>query len=52
MGMMWELVIAWSSGEVDIFSYDTRESAEWAGEGMKMAFGEQITWYGTRRKNF
>lgn len=46
---MFELVVIWSSGEKDIYEYQTEERAEAAGKGMKLAFGNQIAWFGTRR---
>jgi len=48
--MIFELVIIWDGGKVDIYEYETEAEAENAGAGMKMALGEQIAWYGTRRK--
>lgn len=47
--VMWELVIVWDSGEKQVFCYSTEDEAEKSGRGMKMAFGNQIQWYGTRR---
>lgn len=47
---MFELVIVWSNGDKEIYSYKTEEAAEKGAENMKMAFGNQITWAGTRRK--
>ena len=47
---MFELVIIWDTGGKDIYEYTTREDAESAGKNMKMALGDQIAWYGTRRK--
>ena len=46
---MWELVIVWDSGEKQVFKHDTEEDAEKGGRNMKMAFGNQIQWWGTRR---
>lgn len=45
---MWELVIKWECGDLTVYSYDTRNEAEQAGDGMEMALGEQIQWYGVR----
>ena len=45
---MWELVIKWECGDLTVYSYDTRAEAERAGDGMEMALGEQIQWYGVR----
>ena len=47
---MYELVIIWEGGNVDIYKYATEAEAEQAGAGMKTALGNQIAWYGTRRK--
>jgi hypothetical protein len=47
---MYELVIVWTSGDTDIYEYATESEAREAGFGMKKAFGNQIEWYGTRRK--
>ena len=46
----WELVVVWSTGETDVFEYNTEEEAESAGRGMRTALGNQIAWYGTRQK--
>lgn len=46
---MYELVIVWQAGEKDFFKYNTREEAERAGENFKIAFGNQVEWYGVRR---
>ena len=47
---MFELVIIWDTGDKDIYEYTTREDAERAGKNMKTALGDQVAWYGTRRK--
>lgn len=47
---MFELVIIWETGDKDVYEYNTIEDADRAGKNMKMALGNQITWYGTRRK--
>ena len=47
---MFELIVVWYDGSKDIFEYDTREQAETAGHNMTMAMGNQIFWYGVRRK--
>lgn len=49
---MYELVIIWSTGEKDVYQYTTREEAEKAELGMRMAFGNQIEWSGIREKKF
>ena len=46
----YELVIEWANGDRDVYEYATKELAEKAKEGMKMALGNQIAWMGTRRK--
>ena len=46
---MYELVIVWDTGEKEVFTYNTEEEAEKAGEGYKTAFGQQI-WYCVRDK--
>lgn len=48
--MAYELVIVWETGEKDIFEYNSREDAEKSGNGFKVALGEQVAWYGVRRK--
>lgn len=48
--MKYELVIIWENGNLDVYEYDSQESAEQAGVNMVMALGNQIAWYGTRRK--
>lgn len=42
----WELVIIWETGDIDkdIYEYETKEEAEKAMNGMRMAFGKQISW--------
>lgn len=47
--MNYELVIIWENGEKDIYKYDSEDRANRAGEEMKFCFGNQISWYGTRR---
>lgn len=48
--LKYELVIIWATGEKEIYTYNTEEQAEEIGQGMKMAFGNQVQWYGVRRK--
>ena len=48
--MEYELVIVWEDGATDVYEYNSEAEAEKAGAGMKTALGNQITWYGTRRK--
>ena len=45
---MFELVVIWENGEKDIFTYQTREKAEKAGQGMQTALGKQIAFYCVR----
>lgn len=47
---MWELVVIWSTGEKNIYTYDTEEAAEQGARNMAMAMGNQISWSGVRRK--
>lgn len=47
---MFELIIIWDDGRKDICGgYADQETAETAGQGMRMAFGNQIAWYGVRK---
>lgn len=48
--MRYELVIIWFNGDKNIYTYESREAAEQAGAGMRVALGEQIAWYGVRRE--
>lgn len=50
MSCMYELIVVWDTGETDFYEYLTQDEAEEAGKGMKTAFGNQITWFGTRKK--
>lgn len=45
---MIELVIIWESGEKDVYQYDSYEEAVKHEIGMRMVFGNQITWSGIR----
>ena len=47
---MYELVIAWGSGEKEVYEYKTQEEAEQGAKNMEIALGEQIRWWGIRRK--
>ena len=47
--MKTELIIIWETGEKEIYSYETEEEAETARKELKMVFGEQISWVGTKR---
>lgn len=44
-----ELVVIWETGEKEVHAYATEEEARTAGNGYKMAFGNQISWIGTRK---
>ena len=48
--MLYEAVIVWETGdkEKEVHCYNTREEAENAVEGYKMAFGQQVRWAGVR----
>ena len=48
--MRYELVVVWATGETDVFEYRTEEEAYSAGRGMRTALGNQISWWGVRRK--
>ena len=47
--MKTEVIIIWETGEKEIYSYATEEEAETARKELKMVFGEQIAWTGTRK---
>lgn len=47
---MFEMVIIWSDGSIDVYEYGDRESAEKAQRGMHIALGNQIQWSGIRPK--
>lgn len=47
--MKYELVVIWETGEEEVSQYETREAAENAERGYKMAFGNQISWTGVRK---
>ena len=49
---MYELLIIWDDGKREVYNYKTYEEAEKAGEGCKMAFGNQISWYGVKEVNY
>ena len=48
--MKYELVVIWSDGQKEIHEYPTYEDAENVGRGYKIAFGNQVEWYGVRKK--
>lgn len=43
---MYELIVLWSTGERDVFEYETKEDAAKGADNMRMAFGNQIQWTG------
>lgn len=45
-----ELVVVFCDGEKAVYLYPTAESAEYGGENMKMALGNQVEWYGVRQR--
>lgn len=45
----WELIIVWDTDDTDIYEYRTEEEATQAGRNMKIALGNQIAWWGTRK---
>ncbi len=47
--LAFELVVIWETGEKEVHAYATEEEARAAGDGYKMAFGNQISWTGTRK---
>lgn len=48
--MKYELVVIWSDGQKEIHEYPTYEDADSVGRGYKIAFGNQVSWYGVRAK--
>lgn len=48
---MFELIVVWSTGDTNVYEYDTQEQEEAViGAGrMRMAFGKQIAWTGVRK---
>lgn len=47
---MFELIVLWSTGDTNVYEYDTREEAVKGASRMRMAFGNQIRWTGINRK--
>ena len=47
--MKTELIIIWETGEKEVYTYATEEEAETARKELKMVFGGQIAWAGTKR---
>lgn len=45
--MKTDLIVIWTTGEIERHEYPTEEAAQKAGEGFKKAFGNQIQWTGT-----
>jgi hypothetical protein len=50
--MEYKLIVIWETGEKEVHTYDTEEKAESIGDGYKMAFGNQISWIGIRKRSF
>lgn len=48
--MEYILTVIWTTGEKEEHTYATEQEAQSAGNGYKIAFGNQIAWVGTRRK--
>ena len=48
--MKYELVVIWETGEKEVHAYVTEKEAREAGNGYKMAFGNQISWMGIRKE--
>lgn len=46
---MFELIVIWSTGDKNVYEYDTREEAVIGAGRMRMAFGKQIAWTGVRK---
>lgn len=46
---MFELIVIWSTGDKNVYEYDTQEEAVIGAGRMRMAFGKQITWTGVRK---
>ena len=46
---MWEVFIEWNDGDIQIFTYNTKEGAEIALETFRRAFGKQF-WGCVRKK--
>lgn len=42
---MYKLFVVWYNGEKEVHEYNTREEAQEAADGIKMAFGGQV-WTG------
>ena len=47
---MYELVVIWENGDKDVYEYENEELAIKAGDNMMMALGNQIQWFGIRKK--
>lgn len=50
MTSVYRLIIIWYNGERDEYDYPTREEAEEAENGYRMAFGNQISWSGINKR--
>lgn len=46
---MFELIVVWSTGDTNVYEYDTQEEAVIGADRMRMAFGKQIAWTGVRK---
>jgi len=46
----YELVLIWSTGDKDIYEYESREDAYAAAENMIVANGTQISWWCVREQ--
>lgn len=44
----YELVLVWSDGNTDVYTYPTESDALSHGLKFKMAFGDQLQWYCVR----
>lgn len=47
---MYELVVVWANGETNVYECETIADAESGEKNMLMAFGNQITWCGFRKR--
>lgn len=48
---IFELIVVWADGSLDLYEYPTKDEAFRAGCDMEIANGKQITWYGVRPKH-
>lgn len=47
---MFGLIVIWSTGDTNVYEYETREEAAKGAGRMRMAFGNQIRWTGIDKK--